>query len=311
MLTETMSHEEVIHEIEKDLDQVWNYFYKKDFEKILKKKIGKRKIQDPIQYVESYTSKNKIEWGIHIIAVDRKEMYFAIYALHRNKSGLAAYKTMPKTSSTKWHIYTSHFYDQYYKRFLQYEFNEPLHKKEIIQEYMLYTTDEYCHYNNNDELEGLLTESSRKRMLEEGTKQMMGAIDDGVFLGVHYDTYMVFTTFISFDMVLPHQERLVDMLKRGLALSKKGIDPSNFAIDKGRRCFLKEHKKEILLFHYQELVLGTLREDPNKKNMTEEEALEYLEKASERAEKRRKAEKLYEDINLDFKPTNKLFNLGK
>lgn len=293
MLTDTMSNEEVIHEIEKDLPQVWNYFYKKDFDKILTKKIGKRKkLQDPIEYKELYTSKNNIEWGIHLIAIEPKVKFYAIYALHRCKSGIAAYKTIPYTEKEKinWKIFSAHFFDQYYKRFLQYEFDEPLHKKEIIQEFMLYSTTEYGYSSKDEYINGLLTESSRQRLREEGTEQLMCACDDGICLGLTESSHIIYTTFISYDMVNKNQEMLVDMLKRGLELAKKGYDVGDFSIEKGRTFYPKEHIIEILQFFQLELMLGIRAEKPGQK-MTEDEAENYIWELLDKADENEKAKK--------------------
>jgi len=59
-------------------------------------------------------------------------------ALQRCKSGIAVYKTVLEEGGVRWQVFSAHLFNQYYKRFLQDKFDEPLHKKEIIQEFMLY-----------------------------------------------------------------------------------------------------------------------------------------------------------------------------
>lgn len=48
------------------------------------------------------------------------------------------YKTVLEEGGVRWQVFSAHLFNQYYKRFLQDKFDEPLHKKEIIQEFMLY-----------------------------------------------------------------------------------------------------------------------------------------------------------------------------
>lgn len=311
MLTDTMNYEEVIREIEKDLPEVWNYFYKKNFKKILNKKIGKRKkLQDPIEYKELYTSKNNIEWGLHLIAIQPKVKFYAIYALHRCKNGIVAYKTLPEESTCRWEVYSAHFFDQYYKRFLQHEFDEPLHKKEVIQEFMLYSTMEFNCSSRKDNIEGLLSKSSRQRLKEEGFRELISVVDDGVRFGFINVPYAVFTTFISYDMIREDQKMLVDYLKLGLELGKKGFDISDNTIHKGRTFYYTGHEKEIVSFWLIELMLG-ISPWSNKK-MTEEEAADYLVSVGTKEKiQKREAEWGIDKLGTGFKSTSEILNLKK
>lgn len=311
MLTDTMNHEEVIREIEKDLPQVWNYFVKKDFDKILNKKIGKRKkLQDPIEYKELYTSKNNIEWGIHLIAVEPKVKFYAIYALHRCKNGIAAYKALPESGKCDWAVYSAHFFDQYYKRFLQDEYDEPLHKKEVIQDFMLYNPVFFDFSSRKDNIEGLLSKSSKQRLEEEGSRELMCAIDDGIYFGFIEPTYAVHTTFISYDMVREDQEMLVDYLQLGLVLGKKGFDLHNFTVHVNRTFYYTGSEDEIITFLLLELMLGISPAVDRK--LTEEEAKDYIINIGTK-EKQEKRDILYgkDKLTLGFNPTDKLMNVGK
>lgn len=294
MLTHTMNHKEVIHELEKDLLQVWVYFYKKDFFKILKKKIGKRKVQYPIQYVETYTSKNNIEWGLHTIAVSKDNIHYSVYAMHRCKSGITVYKTVHLEEGENWQVFSPHFFDQYYKRFLQYEFDEPLDRKEVIQEFMLYNTYEYDFNSCDEYIEGFLSESSRHRLREEKTHQTMGAFHDGICFGLIKNPCSIYTTFISYDMARVDQEMLVRYLKQGLKLLEKGFRVSTFTIEEDRIFDIQKHTGEIYEFMELELMLG-IAPDATGQKMTQEEAAKFIE---ERENIKQCARKIREQNNM-------------
>ena len=308
MLTQTMNNKEVIREIEKDLMQVSAYFYKRDLFKTLKKKMRKRVVQYPIQYVETFTSQHEIEWGLHAIAVDKDNLHRAIYALHRCKSGIAAYTTVPEEGGVRWQIFSAQFFDQYYKRFLQDEFDEPLQTKEIIQEFMLYNTYEFDFSSYGDQVEGVLS-ASLLRLQQDGSQQIMGAIEDGICMGLQDWPCSIYSTFISYEMIRKDQELLVNYLKAGLNLFKKGFCVSTFRVDNDRTFDIEKHLDEIaeclILRHMLNITL-----EAQDQKMTEEEAVDFIVKFTQKS---KEAKALYEKTNLDvrFKPMEQILKLKK
>lgn len=213
MIVEGMSHEETIRELEKDYQEVLNWA---EHPKINLRRLAlKHKGDFPHCFPRVYTSKHGIEWTVlHVI--HNKHLYGNhIYAIVRNKAGLAVYHPSIYHKPTIWAYYTSHFFDRYEERFRTKYYEDKMSRRELIEEYFLYNSSGVFIDGKVEDGSPFRKPSARFKQRENSDRPMMYVNGDGVALGQCIsDAFYVVATFIAFDMLMKDQEYIVLLFKR-------------------------------------------------------------------------------------------------
>lgn len=188
MIVDSMTHEEVYRELERDRDAVtrwWRYNLEAQRRRVLKAR------QIPVQMWFDYTSARKNRYLFFTRVYDRKmkKILTGIGVLRHTKDGLCVYTTwLQDQVLIKPMVLTPHMWKQYQnpKRG-----NVQKSGVELIRHYFEHNT--HGRDSHNQAVVG-------KSVRWNGEEHQSCCVPDGVLLGQVYDGIYVVRTFITYDM---------------------------------------------------------------------------------------------------------------
>lgn len=215
MLTSTMTTEEVVRALNKDVSEVYDYTERNNLLTKFTRRAIKHKGEFPINTIYKYKSKQRIEWTIQLAAYGKRKKKEIIYAIHRHNKGYNVYMLMPRTHNIwYWSVFSSHYFERYNERFLVHNYDDPFEGMDIVNEYLLYNSSSTTTCGKPVAHEALRGPSKRFKQSEEKERNAFSISEDGVGLGIQKKgNILMYYTYISFDLVKEFQEDLVATLK--------------------------------------------------------------------------------------------------
>lgn len=214
MLTSTMTPEESIRELEKDIHEIYTYLEKKNYRSKFIRRAIKHNSDFPISTMYQYQTTHHINWVIQFIANGKRKTEEIIYAIYKTPIGYSAYRWYNSTQS--WSIYSAHFFQRYNKRFLTQNYDEPFYGLDILSEYFQYNSATSNHSDNSSKNPALQGPSTRFKQKDKEDKNTIMFTHDGIGLGIKKEKDLfIYSTFISFDLIKDHQLDEVSKLMLG------------------------------------------------------------------------------------------------